>query len=104
MIPGGQCDSPAANAVVKTQLVDRYCGTSLRCVTTLPAVGIAGNAGTVCTNQKPFKLSIKSDAIENTNAAANSETLLVNGVSNNAGFSLGKYFILQLHPLYCFYF
>merc|ERR1712098_713678 len=63
-IPGGQCDSPdAAGAVTgNTFLHDRYCGTQLGCGTA--ADGSAQTAGTVCTNQRPFKIGVYTDGLE----------------------------------------
>ena len=83
VIPGGQCDSPVANAVVVTVLNDRYCGTDLNCMTAVPAT--QGATGTVCTNQKPFKISVKSDGVEYNNPAADGESAL-----GSAGFSICK--------------
>ena len=64
-IPGGQCDSPDNNgALVALFPSDRYCGTSFGCMT---AVDGTSTAGTVCTNQRPFKVSFKTDSVEYTN-------------------------------------
>ena len=67
-------------------------------MTAVPAVTTAATLGTVCTNQKPFKISVRTDSLEQLNFdgdaaanAANTETNIANGVSNNAGFSLSKY-------------
>jgi len=87
-IPGGQCDSPdAAGAVVTDNFLhDRYCGTQLGCGTT--AAGNAQTPGTVCTNQKPFKIGVYTDGLEYNNPAANGEAV----PPRNIGFSI-KYFM-----------
>ena len=43
LIPGGQCDSPTANAVRAINVLnDRYCGTALYCLGAVPTATIAG--------------------------------------------------------------
>jgi hypothetical protein len=84
VIPGGQCDSPVANAVVATIITDRYCGTDLNCVTAVP--NTQATTATVCTNQKPFKISVHSDGVEYNNPAAAGESAL-----GSAGFSILYY-------------
>ena len=86
-IPGGQCDSPnAAGAVVaNTWRHDRYCGIALGCGTN--AAGTAQTQGTVCTNQKPFKIGVYTDGLEYNfeNAAGEADP------PKNIGFSISKY-------------
>ena len=80
VIPGGQCNTPAAAAI--TVLNDRYCGTALNCLGAVPTATIA--TSTVCSNQKPFKISVESDGLEYMNPA-----VLGEGVTgNNVGFSI----------------
>ena len=63
---------------------DRYCNTQLGCGTN--AAGTAQTAGTVCTNQKPFKLGVYTDGIEYINSA-NAE----GNPPKNIGFEISKY-------------
>ena len=86
VIPGGQC-APATGGATNL-LNDKYCGTQLNCLTAAPAVTTAATAGTVCTNQRPFKISVKSDDREYHNPTASSEAV----TGNNVGFSLSNYF------------
>ena len=44
-IPDGQCDSPVGAALATTETNDRYCGAEFRCLKSIPAVGLVGNAG-----------------------------------------------------------
>jgi hypothetical protein len=86
LIPGGQCDSPAANIVVAANfLYDKYCGTLFNCGTT--AANVQAATGTVCTNQKPFKIGVLTDGLEYHNPATASEAI----AANNYGFSLNYY-------------
>jgi len=87
-IPGGQCNSPVVNAVVALALNDRYCGTSLLCLGAVATATIAG-ANTVCTNQKPFKISVESDGLEYMFPvdAVNAE----GATGNNVGFSISYF-------------
>jgi len=87
-IPDGQCDSPVGAALATTETNDRYCGAEFRCLKSIPAVGLVGNAGqTVCSNNKPFKISVHSDGLEYAFPATASEGLL----AANRGFSIGYY-------------
>ena len=87
VVPGGQCESTTtpAGAVIMTFSFDRYCGTQLGCGTN--AIGTAEEVGTVCTNQKPFKISVLTDGLEYHFATAASEA----GAPRNQGFSLSEY-------------
>ena len=85
IIPGGQC-APATGGTTNL-LNDKYCGTQLNCLTAAPAVTTAATAGTVCSNQRPFKISVKSDDREYHNPTALSESV----APNNAGFALSYY-------------
>jgi len=87
IIPGGQC-APATGGATNL-LNDKYCGTQLNCLTAAPAVTTAATAGTVCTNQRPFKISVKSDDREYQNPTADGE----GNAPNNAGFSLSYYML-----------
>jgi len=87
LIPGGQCDSPAANAVLAANfLFDRYCHTQLACGSTAAAAQGAP-LGTVCTNQKPFKIGVHTDGVEWHFPTATSEA----GAPRNIGFSLNYF-------------
>jgi hypothetical protein len=108
VIPDGQCNSPVANGVPLTnQENDRYCGTSFLCMANLAVPNtIAGAAcrstllkhlilfniffifpvQTVCSQNRPFKISIHSDGLEYIFPALTGEGLL----ANNEGFSLGR--------------
>jgi len=87
-IPDGQCDSPVSNAVATTETNDRYCGTSLRCLASVPYATTANAAGqTVCSMNKPFKISVHSDSLEYIYPTTDGEGLL----ANNRGFSIGYY-------------
>jgi len=85
VIPGGQC-APATGGATNL-LNDKYCGTQLNCLTAVPAVTTAATAGTVCSNQRPFKISVKSDDREYHNPTALSEAV----TGRNVGFSLSYY-------------
>jgi len=87
VIPAGQCENPNTQGanVANTFSFDRYCGTQLGCGTN--AIGTAETVGTVCTNQKPFKISVLTDGLEYHFATANSEA----GAPRNQGFSLNYY-------------
>jgi len=87
VIPGGQCNTPAINAIAV--LNDRYCGTALYCLGAVPTavIGTAATDSTVCSNQKPFKISVETDALEYM-----FPTTLAEGVTgNNAGFSISYF-------------
>jgi len=86
LIPGGQCDSPLANAITATFLYDRYCHTQLACGADAAAAQGAP-LGTVCTNQKPFKIGVYTDGVEYHFAQATSEA----GAPRNIGFSLNYF-------------
>jgi len=87
LIPGGQCDSPAGGIVVVANFLnDRYCGTNLNCMTDA-ASAQASITGTVCTNQKPFKIGVQSDGLEYINPAAAGEAI----AANNFGFEMNYY-------------
>ena len=88
VIPGGQCESPTTAGVAIADTVfshDRYCNTQLGCGTN--AIGTAQTVGTVCSNQKPFKISVLTDGLEYHFATAASEA----GAPRNQGFSLSEY-------------
>lgn len=91
VIPGGQCNTPpalpAAIALLNI-LNDRYCGTALYCLGAIPtaAISAAATDATVCSNQKPFKISVESDGLEYMDNAANAEGV----VGNNVGFSISN--------------
>eukprot|EP00090_Calanus_glacialis_P019172 TRINITY_DN29510_c0_g1_i1.p1 TRINITY_DN29510_c0_g1~~TRINITY_DN29510_c0_g1_i1.p1 ORF type:complete len:427 (-),score=76.48 TRINITY_DN29510_c0_g1_i1:137-1417(-) len=90
IIPDGQCNSPITPAapvvVVKSFEVDRYCGTALLCSTVLGLTD-ADSVGTVCSMNRPFKISIKTDDIEYAFPATASEGVLANA----RGFGLGYF-------------
>jgi len=87
-IPDGQCDSPVGAALAVTETNDRYCGAEFRCLKAIPATALTGTAGqTVCSNNKPFKISVHSDGLEYAFPATASEGLL----AANRGFSIGYY-------------
>ena len=91
VIPGGQCEapSPTGAAVANTFNHDRYCNTQLGCginnLGTMQAAAGAG-LGTVCTNQKPFKIDVVTDGVEYHFPAGTSEA----GAPRNQGISLSK--------------
>jgi len=90
VIPGGQCNSPLSAAIPAINVLnDRYCGTALYCLGAIPTdtLNTAATDSTVCSNQKPFKVTVKSDGVEYTNGAANSE----GATANNVGFSINYY-------------
>ena len=98
VIPGGQC---APTPGLTTNLLnDKYCGTQLNCLTAVPAQVTAATQGTVCSNQRPFKISVKSDDREYHNPVADSEAV----TGRNIGFSLSNYFSQYLQDAinYCF--
>ena len=84
VIPGGQCNTPGAINVMN----DRYCGTALYCLGKGATATIAAAAtdATVCSNQKPFKISVESDGLEYISDVVNAEGV----TGNNAGFSISK--------------
>jgi len=85
-IPNGQCDYPsAAGTAVTTIPADRYCGTAFNCAKTAAIAGTPSN--TVCTNQKPFRVCVHTDAAEYAFEAASGEGTL----ANNRGFKLSYY-------------
>ena len=89
VIPAGQCESPTTAGAVVADIVfshDRYCNTQLGCGTNAAGDAQAGGLGTVCSNQKPFKISVLTDGLEYGFPAATSE----NGAPRNQGFSLSK--------------
>jgi len=87
VIPDGQCDSPLANAVVATEPNDRYCGTSFKCMSGAGTT-IAGTATqTVCSNHRPFKITVHSDGVEYAFPAPLGEGTL----ARNRGFSISYY-------------
>jgi hypothetical protein len=86
VIPGGQCN----NNVAITVLNDRYCGTAFYCLAAVPTdtQNAAATDSTVCTNQKPFKISVESDGLEYMNPDnANGEGF----TGNNVGFSISYF-------------
>jgi len=88
VIPGGQCNTPAAAAI--NVLNDRYCGTALYCLGAIPTatIGAAATDATVCSNQKPFKIAVESDGVEYIFPSdANGEGF----VGNNVGFSISYF-------------
>ena len=97
VIPGGQCNSPLNNAVTGTFLFDRYCGSQFGCGTAIDGSAQAV-LGTVCTNQKPFKISVQTDGVEYHNPLAASEA----GAPRNSGFSLSNHDII-FYPIIRFY-
>jgi len=88
-IADGQCDSPVSGSVTTTmETNDRYCGTELRCLGAAPTTAVTGTAGqTVCSMNKPFKISVHSDALEYADTTTASEGTL----ANNRGFSISYY-------------
>ena len=89
VIPGGQCNTPAPAALAPLNVLnDRYCGTALYCLGAIPTatIGAAATDATVCTNQKPFKISVESDGLEYIFPVALGE----GATGNNAGFSLSN--------------
>jgi len=86
VIPGGQCNSPLTNAVVATFLFDRYCGSQFGCGTAADS-DTQGVLGTVCSSQKPFKISVQTDGVEYHFPTASSEA----GAPRNNGFSLNYF-------------
>lgn len=90
VIPGGQCNSPVAGAIVANNVLnDRYCGTALYCLGAVPTAttGAAATDATVCSNQKPFKISVETDGLEYIFPTAISE----GAIGNNAGFSISYF-------------
>jgi len=87
VIPAGQCEAPttAGVAVTNTHSHDRYCNTQLGCGTL--ADGSTQAVGTVCTNQKPFKIDVVTDGVEYHFPAGTSEA----GAPRNQGISLNYY-------------
>ena len=73
-------------------LNDRYCGTALYCLGAVATatIGAAATDATVCTNQKPFKISVESDGLEYMFPAGTAEGV----TGNNAGFSISKDYLL----------
>jgi len=91
MIPDGRCEVTAGGIVAGIYVTaDRYCGTNLGCYATngVNAVATPGaiNPGTVCTNSKPFKISVFTDGKEWANGAA-SETI----APRNVGFEINYF-------------
>ena len=88
MIPGGQCATMPATGVP----VDRYCGNNLYCLNTVPATTLMGAAtdATVCSNQKPFKISVESDGVEYMFPATTGEGF----TGNNIGFEIGNFALI----------
>jgi len=87
LIPGGQCDSPVGGIVVAANFLnDRYCGTNLNCMNGI-ASAQGSITGTVCTNQKPFRIGVQSDGLEYINPAPLGEAL----AANNFGFEMNYY-------------
>ena len=65
----------------------RYCGTELRCLGAAPATAVTGTAGqTVCSINKPFKISVHSDGVEYDFPAGAGEGSL----AENRGFTLSR--------------
>ena len=77
-------------------LNDRYCGTALYCLGAVPTAttGAAATDATVCSNQKPFKISVETDGLEYIFPTAISE----GAIGNNAGFSISN--SLSSYPKY----
>jgi hypothetical protein len=75
-------------------LNDRYCGLNLYCLGAVATATIATAAtdATVCSNQKPFKISVESDGLEYMFPidAVNAE----GAIGNNVGFSISKDYLL----------
>jgi hypothetical protein len=66
---------------------DRYCGLELRCLSAVPATAVTGTAGqTVCSQNKPFKISVHSDGLEYYDSTSAEGTL-----ATNRGFSISYY-------------
>lgn len=90
-IADGQCDSPSPSTgtVLGTmETNDRYCGLELRCLSAVPATAVTGTAGqTVCSQNKPFKISVHSDGLEYFHPSTAAEGL----IANNRGFSISYY-------------
>ena len=99
----------------------RYCGTELRCLGAAPTTAVTGTAGqtvcrystvqsvqyntvqTVCSMNKPFKISVHSDALEYADTTTASEGTL----ANNRGFSISEsqcYFAAEAASLHCNFF
>ena len=51
----------------------------------------AATDATVCTNQKPFKISVKSDGVEYNNPATDGESL----AGSNVGFAISKFNVIK---------
>ena len=79
----------------------RYCGTELRCLGAAPTTAVTGTAGqTVCSMNKPFKISVHSDALEYADTTTASEGTL----ANNRGFSISEsqcYFAAEAASKHC---
>jgi len=92
IIPSGGCDTTtvgiAAGGAISVHYNDRFCGTVFNCYrsNSVAAAAIVGTAGTVCTNSKPFKISVLSDGNEAANTG-DSETV----APRNIGFELNYY-------------
>jgi len=92
VIPDGQCPSPVSGAVVADVFEnDRYCGTSFKCSNAIGTV--AANAlSTVCSMNRPFKISVHTDSIEYAFPAADAEGGgAVANLGNTIGFQLGYF-------------
>ena len=66
----------------------RYCGIEFQCSGTIGANADVGTPdNTVCTNMKPFRISVHTDGVEYAHPIASSEHL----APNNAGFNLNYF-------------
>ena len=73
---------------IQTIFLANICVPQLRCLSAVPATAMTGTAGqTVCTMNKPFKISVHSDGLEYFFPTTASEGLL----ANNRGFSISYY-------------
>jgi len=90
MIPDGQCDSPDPTGAVYGTLEtnDRYCGTSFLCLKVNDLTpDDSARKNTVCSMNKPFRISVHTDGVEYADAA-----IAEGGVAaNTRGFSLGYF-------------
>ena len=92
IIPDGQCNSPAGGIVVADNFeVDRYCGIALLCSTVAKGLNAAPTAAlqTVCSMNRPFKISIETDDLEYVFPAAAGEGAA--SLVNARGFGIGRF-------------
>jgi len=88
VIPDGQCPSPVSGAVVATVFEnDRYCGTAFLCSNAIGTTA-TGALATVCSMNRPFKISVHTDSIEYVFPATDAEGA---NLGNTIGFQLGYF-------------